>query len=366
MADEQSGVEAADWREAVAIVLHNWRGEIVEMVRHWRTALGGQPRPAVRLVLSADEALAVFDDDGQAEELGRFARTAAGADALATRLAKADLLRGGHVDVLLAFDDAIILRSQVKLPKVSSAALRGALGFELDRLSPIPSAELYFDFVVRSRDTATNRLEIVTRALRRRAVDDAVKFAQSAGASAAAFQLGGDDDLADWRQFPVDRAALLRGMWQRWGSALLAGLAAVLLLATLLAMSARAAAADDALTARIANEEIRAAAVSRLERKMDIIRSQAAFVVRQKMNPSFVATLAALTKALPAGSWLTDIQFDSGKVHIQGYSHAASDLISQLDRSRYFTGAQFNAPLVRNDADGTERFDLSAGVIGAP
>jgi len=178
--------------------------------------------------------------------------------------------------------------------------------------------------------------------------------------------MGGDAQSADWRYFPVDRGALMRGLWRHWGSAMLAALAAILSLALLLAVASHAAGKNQALDARLADENVRAAYVARLERQMDLIRGQAAFVAQRRSATTYVAMLAALTKALPDDTWLTEIQLDGGKLHIQGFSRAASGLIAKLDRSGHFSNTQFGAPLVRNDADGTERFDLTAKVTGAP
>ncbi len=147
---------------------------------------------------------------------------------------------------------------------------------------------------------------------------------------------------------------------------MLLAIAGILLLAIIFAISARAADQADALNTLIADAELRAAATTRLEDEMSAIRAQAASVADRKSQPSLVFVLAALTDTLPDGSWLTDIQFDGGKLHIQGYSHAAAELIGRLDRSGHFTNAQFNAPLVRNDSDGTDRFDLTAQAAARP
>jgi general secretion pathway protein L len=365
MSSEPLTSEADDWRGALAIILRNWRDELVALARAGSIGWRQSTADAVCLAFDPAEVAVTFETAGQHEDLGRFARSATGADALATRLAEAGLLRSGRMDVVLQFDDAAVLRSQVRLPKASAAALRGALGFELERLSPVPPAELYFDILVQNHNKATNRVEIVSRALRRRGVDDAVKFAQSAGLAVGGICMGSEPEPADWRYFPIDRGALLRDLWRRWGAPVLAGAAVLLLLAALLAASARAGLADDALNTRIADERTRAASVSRIAHKMDLIRTQIAFVAQRKTGTSFVAALAALTNALPDGTWLTNIQLDAGKLHIQGYSRAAPDLIGQLDRSGHFANSHFNAPQVRNPTDGTDGFDLTTTVVGA-
>lgn len=364
MTAQSYDVEAAGWRDVAAIVLRNWRGEIVAMLDAMPSAGRRAPVAEFCLDLSQPDAVLTQRTGGSAIERGRFARSASGAEALQAALARIGA-GGRRCDAILRFDDTMILRAQIRLPRTSRGALRGAVSFELDRLSPVPQSDLYFDHIEANRDKTSNRIEIVSRALRRRVVDDGIEFARMAGLCVAGIQMGDDAEPADWRWFPIDRAALLRAAWRRWGAVALAGLAAILMAALLAALAARGAAQDDQLDARIADAEMRAAVVQRLAHKMDRIRDSAAFVVRRKTQTSFVATLSALTDALPNGTWLTDVQMDSGKLHIQGFSHAASGLIARLDRSGHFSNSQFAAPLVRNDSDGTERFDLTARVDGA-
>lgn len=348
--------------EVAAIVLRNWRDELVAL---WRDMLRGEtPETLVRLSVRGGEVVAFLDTDDRAIELGRYGRTAVEADALNDRLEREELLRRGRADVILQFDDSAVLRAQLRLPKVSQAATRGALGFELARLSPVPPNELYYDHSIAA--AAGNKIEVAARAIRRKPVDEAQAFARSAGLSVGAIRLGDDAREADWRHFPLDRLALVRMAWRRWGSLLFGALALLLLVALLFASWARSAAADATLDARIDDAGTRAAIVERIAHKTQDTRRVIADLARQKSLTGLVATLGALTDALPDGTWLTEIQFDNGKLHITGFSHAASDLIARLDRSGAFAATQFNAPVVRNDADGTERFDLSSIVRSAP
>ncbi len=366
MSVEPIPTDTDDWREAIGLVLGNWRGELVLLAGEWMRALRQPAQDIARLSISPVEIVAWHLRDEQWRELGRFSRDADGADALATRLAQAELLHGGRADCVLQFDDAVILRSRARLPKTSETALRGAMGFELKRLSPVPPGELYFDVFVTRHDKATNRVELASRALRRRIADDAIAFAASAGLSVAAIRLGADARPADWRHYPVNKTALLRQAWKRWGSAALAVLAIVLLLATAIAALMRGGMQDATLSAHIADGQARAAIVSRIEHKTLALRDQAAFVADRKVQPSFLGTLAALTDVLPDGTWLINLQVADGKLHLQGYSHAASDLPVLLDRSGRFRNVQFGAPVVSNEADGTERFDLTADIVAGP
>jgi len=288
--------------------------------------------------------------------VGQFHAGVDGANAVATAV---DGLAGTR-DVFLHFEEPAILRTHVRLPRVSRRMLHGALAFEIERLSPIPPAELYFD--ARIEGGSARQTEMEARALRKQTADDAIAYAHRAELAVAGILLGDDEEPADWRHFPSDRPAFMRALWRRWGSLILAGVAALLLVAVLIAVSARMAAQIDELNDRIAEAELRAAPTMRLMRDMAQMRTQAQYVAERKAQPSLVATLAALTDALPDGTWATDVQFDAGTIHVQGYSHTAAQLVPALDRSGRFSNATFTAPLVRNDQDGTDRFELTAKV----
>jgi general secretion pathway protein L len=362
MTVEPEPLQVESWQEAAAFILRNWREEIAALWQGWRGRARETGRDLLWLQASPREVVARFG----MHEIGRFENSTAGASALAGHLESAEGRRAMASDAVIQFEEAAVLRTRTRLPRTARAALRGALEFELDRLSPIPAAELYFDFQADKPGHGADRIELASRAVRRRAVDQAIAFAHQAELAVAGIALGDDAELGDWRHFPVDRAAWLRGLWRRWGSAGLAAIGVLLMLAILFAVSARAAAQADALDERIAVAQVRASGVARLERAMTAIRGQAAIVAARKSQPSLVAILSALSDALPDGTWLTGIQYDAGKLHIQGYSHAAAALIGKLDRSGRFANAQFIAPLVRNDSDGTDRFDLTVKAVGVP
>ncbi len=366
MSVEPAVTQTNSWRDAAGLVLGNWRDELARWAAESRAALRRPPLPPITLQIAPTQVAATLTQDGRTEDLGAFERNADGADALATRLGQAGALRRGRADCVLQLSGDAVLRSRARLPKTSSRALRGAMGFELKRLSPVPPAELYFDVAISRTDKATNRVELGSRAVRRRSVDDAIAFAASAGLRPAAIVLGDDAAEADWRYFPVDRGALLARLWKGWGSPILAATALVLLLGAAAAALARAGEQDAVLAARIAAELPRAAAVTEIERQVLALRDKALFVAQRKTRPSFVGTLAALSDALPDGTWLESLQIGDAGLHIQGYSRSASNLLVLLDQSGRFKNAQFGAPLVRNETDGSERFDIVAQIAGQP
>src|SRR6185437_7788672 len=111
----------------------------------------------------------------------------------------------GRRDGVLSLSSGDVLRPSVRLPRASAQTLRRALGYEIERLSPISPDAIYFDFAITGRDPASNTVEVELRIIRRDIVDAAVALAHAAGLTVSAIRFEDDPRPADWRVFPVDR-----------------------------------------------------------------------------------------------------------------------------------------------------------------
>jgi Tfp pilus assembly protein PilN len=59
--------------------------------------------------------------------------------------------------------------------------------------------------------------------------------------------------------------------------------------------------------------------------------------------------LAQLTKLLPDGTWLQELQISEDTVEIYGSSNRAADLVPPLENSPYFTQVEFTSPITRDN-----------------
>jgi Tfp pilus assembly protein PilN len=59
--------------------------------------------------------------------------------------------------------------------------------------------------------------------------------------------------------------------------------------------------------------------------------------------------LQQLTKLLPDGTWLQELQISEDTVEINGYSNHAAELVLPLENSPYFTQVEFTAPITRDN-----------------
>lgn len=272
---------------------------------------------------------------------------------------------GPFRDVALELDDSVVLKPSLRLPKASRRTLRGAVAYEVARLTPVDPAQLLYDFTLRDKEKDGLHIDIALRMVQRPFLLEVLSLCHSVRASVGAITFSNDDIEADWRRFPVDRPAWLRMRWQRWGDRVLIGLAALLFVAVLAGVFFRASEADAALRDAVSAAADRAAVVEKLEHQITASKADIATLAHKRIASSFVATIADLTNLVPNGTWLTSLSIDGDKIRMQGNSRDASALIGIIDKSGRFANAQFGAPLVRSGSDGTERFDLAFERLGS-
>ena len=350
-----------------------FRGLAGELIAEWRHELSRWAREllssplmrggeAVLLDFCAGEVAIGVADASRTEIIGRTL----GADETAAReisslLAGSERVPRGTADVMIQLPGEEVLRRHFELPTARRSTLARAVPFELERLSPIEPDRLYYDFSLLPSLKTRKQAEIEIRMVKRSSVDSAIALAREAGLRVGAIRFAGDAREANWRSFPVDRTALLKLKWRQWNVLALAAAALVLAMVVVLAAYLRGASVADELSSELDTASNRAAVVHRLAHQIGDVQAQIEFPLAEKRAPFLLRILAEVTRILPEGTWLTEFELDGGKVHIQGFSKSASDVVGEIDRSPLFANAQFMASL-QTAQNGNERFDLSFDV----
>ena len=78
-----------------------------------------------------------------------------------------------------------------------------------------------------------------------------------------------------------------------------------------------------------------------------------------------VRVLDDLAGVLPDGTWLAELDLHAGGVTISGTSPAAADLLPLIEAAPHFRAPAFTHPVVRDPADGLERFIIAFEVEAA-
>jgi general secretion pathway protein L len=352
------------FRSVASELLSEWRDELARFARELLASPLARGGELVVLELAAEQVRIKLATGDSSRELGtaRGLGQAAAGD-ISSILAASESVPRGTTDVAVELPENEVLRRKFELPAARKPTLARAVPFELERLSPIEADRLYYDFVVLDTGKGKKNAQLELRIVKRSTVDAAIATARAAGLRVGSIRFAADSREADWRSFPVDRAAWLRVKWRQWNVVGLGLLAIALGIGIVFAAYMRGAAAADALSAQVEDASSRAAVVHHLNREISDVRAQIEFPLAQKKGPLLLSILAEVTHVLPDGNWLTEFELDGGKVHIQGFSKSASDVVADVDRSPMFANAQFMAPL-QSAQNGNERFDLSFDVKG--
>jgi len=236
----------------------------------------------------------------------------------------------------LRLPDSMVLHRDITLPLAAERDLASVLGFEIDRLTPFEPDEIFWSVSGLRRDSARGlamTLLITLRAPLERLLD----------------VLAARDLKPACVETPFGRIALSArsgpgGRRLQWG---LFGLSAVLALACLAIPPLRQQMALNAAEAQIAALQPAAREALALRRQLNIAASGQSAIAAALSNGDALQCIAALTAALPDGTYLTDLTLKSGTVTFDGASTNAARLIAVLAGVPGFSNPSFSAPVTR-------------------
>jgi Tfp pilus assembly protein PilN len=105
-----------------------------------------------------------------------------------------------------------------------------------------------------------------------------------------------------------------------------------------------------ALDRELRRLEVPAQQVRRQDQETGTIETRAAVLEDLRAgNWQKLRLLAQLTKLLPDGTWLQELQISEDTVEIIGSSNRAADLVPPLENSPYFTQVEFTSPITRDN-----------------
>ncbi len=294
----------------------------------------------------------------------------------AGRTAFATLARQGAAaaQVIVALPPRAVLRKSLTLPAAIEDDLRPALAYDLDRHTPFKGDELYFDAAVVDRDVARNALSVELVAARRTLVDPMLRHAQNFGAQVIAVVAEPPERAATSRVnlLPDDRRVTTPS-WARWQVALPTALLVVLALTALILplwqKRQEAIALINIAEAARHRAEASDALRSELERKIGDYN----FALQRKYAyPGTVQVLDDVTRILPDDTWLTQLEFHTGRgkaatrdIVLRGESANAGRLVALLQDSKLFTQAAPRSPTTKIQPGPGEIFDVGAQIVAS-
>lgn len=255
------------------------------------------------------------------------------------------------------------LRKQFKLPMAAEENLHQVVSFEMDRMTPFKSDQVYFSAVIVSRLKATRQLLVDLILTPRAKLDALLEELATAGWRPELVYLAGDARPGAYNLLPSQ----FKPPQNPWPSRINAALGVIIFtLITLLTILPIWSAHLEAIrlqgevkkTAKIAQE------VEAMREESEKLLHQARFLQDKKHSePVLVDSLEELTRVIPDGTWLNGLQFMNRKIIIQGQSPSASNLIQGIETSAFFSNVSFVSPVTKDNSNGLERFQIAADVV---
>jgi general secretion pathway protein L len=236
----------------------------------------------------------------------------------------------------LRLPDGMVLHRDVSLPLAAERDLASVLGFEMDRLTPFHTDEIFWSIAGLRRDPARGLVMTLLITLR-------------APLEKLLETLAARNLKPRFVEAPAGRIVLSprSGAASRDLKLALFALAAILALACLAIPPIRQQLALDAVQSQIAALQPAAHEALALRRQLNIAASGQSAIAAAQRNGDALQTIAALTNALPDGTYLTDLTLKSGALTFDGSSTNAARLIAILAGIPGFADPRFVAPVTR-------------------
>jgi len=265
-------------------------------------------------------------------------------------------LKGGHPRTLIRLSSDQVLRRSVSLPVQVRSNLVQVLGYEMDRLSPFRSEEVYFDFRILANPAPSDKVMVDLALCRRDQVREWLTNLRDGGVPVDQVTWDGAWPKANLlpllerpqrgtRPFSVNKVLLLAIF-----------LLTVAVLVTPLWQMQHLL--DDRI-AEIAKLKVRAHEVHETRTALERARQGSVAVLQRKWEqPRTIDLLRELTERLPDDTWIQNLDYRDGKLQIRGESAQATALINLLDQAPGITAVAFRSPVVQVARSGRERFHI--------
>jgi general secretion pathway protein L len=339
----------------------------------WVAAVAAAVQSVVGRVRPRGEFLLIEGDDGsftaRGSRIGKDGglpetafRVIAGLPSPALPPEWVNALRGSRVEFQMNPDQ--MLFRVVEFPRQATEFLDGMIRAQIDRLTPWSSHEAAFGWS-EPNAIAGDRVQLTVAATSKRSIEPLVTLGQKLGARDVAGVVEhrlntGQVNRIKVFDLPIQGAAgstinLLRALrLGLLGAA--AAAAASLAVATYLVNNL------DLERQQLQNQIAQRRTALRLDQDGAAGSAHALLVKRKQTTPATVMVLESISKALPDGTYVTELRIEGDKVQIVGMTQDAPPLIRLIEQSPQFTRATFFAPTTRTQNESGEGFHIEANL----
>lgn len=260
--------------------------------------------------------------------------------------------------IVLELPPGMLLEQQASLPLAAENDLGAVLGHEMDRLTPFRAEDVFWAWAVAARDVANGRLTVRLSLVLKAAAAPLLQGLARAGLTPAVFELRGPDGaIRRIGLVPPGARRTSHPVAVRMAGWACAGLAVAAILVPLVQQQVAISAAEE----QIAALQPRVALAEGLRRRLAASSSGAElFAAEGARSGNALQALAAVTRALPDDTYLTEFTLRDRRLTLGGRSEAAVRLIGVLAAEPGLVNPAFAAPVFRTIGDHGDQFTISA------
>lgn len=254
---------------------------------------------------------------------------------------------------------AVLVR-KVETPPMAAADVRRMLTLDIDRLSPLDSALVHFDFEILDRGGPDKSQVVLLGVVERAAAAGALEAAREAGLRPGRLSVDlGEGDFAPRFDFlpAVADAGGGRGFGRRnlWWAAV-----ALLMAANLAAFIGRDMIDVGDWRALVEAQRPGAGAALRLRERVEAEEARRRDLIARGARGEPLKILDALTRALPSSAWIQHLEWNGETLRIVGFNSGGADIGSVLTGTGQFANPRAQATDVAPRTASGRPYDVSA------
>ena len=257
------------------------------------------------------------------------------------------------------------LRRPMPLPAAAADRLHEVLGFEIERQTPFPAAEVEYDARLRGH-RADGQLDAELVVVPRQALEARLVALGPLATTLPGVDVdAGNGDGLGGNLLPGARRHRRADPWRGWNVAL--GLGAVVAIAAGLwqVLDNRRAAAD-AFEAEVAQAATRARGASTQRQALvDLVEGMAFLEATRAARPTTVEVMDELARRLPDTTYLEKLSIEDTRILLIGLSNEAPSLVQRLEGSPLWRSPALAGALQPDPRSGRDRFTLTAELVVA-
>lgn len=336
--------------------LHWWTARMAELVPAWLPRR--QTRWVNAVIVAAGDtvgspATLLLRRNHQETPLGMFIPGVTDRHALRAEINGQTGQRG----ILLRPPRGALLEKQLILPLAAERELQRVIGYEMNRVTPFETKDVFWTWTVTHHDRPRGRLHVQLSLVPKAGLLPLLAALEQADYAPVALEAAPRQGPS--RVIPLQHEAE-RNVWQRPVRGCLAigcgGLAVVAVALPFLLQSLALAAVEG----RIAAIQPQVTQVQALRQRVAAETAGQDAIADERLRVgNMLEVLAAVTDLLPDDTYLNDLALRQRRLTITGQSAAAPKLIAGLASDPMFRNPGFAAPVTRNATTGTDVFSIS-------